>query len=272
MKFAIIGFGYIAQRHLKAIKELGHEVTAVYDPHNSAGILDSYFPNAKFFTLFEDFDIFCGRNLPDYVTVLSPNYLHKSHVTWATDRDIPVICEKPLFISSHDLLEFENHKIYPILQLRYHPSFTRLQSQAFENPKVTIDYFTYRGDWYSKSWKADENKSGGLLFNIGIHLFDIVTKIFGPVEFVAGCKGSQFAEIGTLRFHNGGEASYCLSIDERVPNRVFSVDGVSYEFDSGFTELHTQCYREILAGRGFDFHECYDAIRLIERIKIRRRV
>ena len=271
MNFVIIGFGYIAIRHLEAIKMIKGNVVAVYDPHNSAGILDRYFPKAKFFNLFEEFDNFCQHHQPDFVCVLSPNHLHRVHISWAVSNRLPCICEKPIAISKDDITNYIGLPVYPILQLRYHPNTTRLKIMKFINPKIEIEYCSPRGDWYKKSWKADERLSGGLLFNIGIHLFDLILHIFGPVESIINAYHSENTETGEIKLFNGS-VSYKLSIAPGEAKRLFIVNGEKYEFDSFFENLHNACYWKIVQGKAIPIEDCFQSIYLIESIKLWKKI
>lgn len=250
MNFIMIGFGYIATRHLKAIKELGHNLVAVYDPHNAAGILDSYFPSCKFFTLFEEFDCFVKNNPIEWCSICSPNYLHVTHIKWALSNGLKVICEKPVVIHASDIDQFEFEPVYPILQLRLHDSTRKIlekqMSHDYVNPEIHVKYHTPRGDWYRSSWKNDFNKSGGLYMNIGIHLFDLVHYLFNGFD----------------------NFTYDLSVLEDKPCRQFIINNDVYSFDDGFTNLHTRCYSDILNGFGFDIMSCKPAIEFVERISL----
>jgi UDP-N-acetyl-2-amino-2-deoxyglucuronate dehydrogenase len=300
--FALTGVaGYIAPRHLKAIKETGNNLIAALDPHDSVGILDQYFPDAAFFTEFERFD----RHIEmlkrkekdfklDYLTICSPNNLHDAHIRFALRIGADAICEKPLVLNPWNLdalqlLEKEfGKKIYTILQLRIHPSLIALHSQL--NPKsniqhpassirhqVSLNYITSRGLWYNFSWKGDNQKSGGIATNIGIHLFDLLIWLFGKVEGFELEIVQQNKIGGTLRLENA-DVKWFLSIDKsNLPEiaiknknstyRSILIDGKEIEFTEGFTDLHTEVYKEIFAGRGFGIEDSRPSIELVYKIR-----
>lgn len=292
--FALIGAaGYIAPRHLKAIKDTGNNLIAALDPFDSVGVLDSYFPNADFFVEFERFDRHIeklkrqGINL-DYVTVCSPNYLHDAHIRFGLRRGADVICEKPLVLNPWNIdalaeIEAETGKnVYTILQLRLHPSLIALKKMVDEaDPQRTFDvelkYITSRGNWYLYSWKGDVNKSGGIATNIGVHFFDMLTWVFGGVlennvEFHAPRRAA-----GQLKLERAN-VNWFLSIDEsdlpedvkKQGQRTFRsilIDDESFEFSEGFTDLHTLCYQRILDGCGFGLDESRRAVELVAQIR-----
>lgn len=290
--FALIGVaGYIAPRHLKAIKDTGNNLIAALDPFDSVGILDSYFPNADFFTEFERFDRHIEKlkrqNVKlDYLSVCSPNYLHDAHIRFGLRHGADVICEKPLVLNPWNvdaLSEIEsetNHKIYTILQLRYHPSVLKLKeivANADENERfdIKLDYITSRGSWYNFSWKGNLNKSGGIATNIGVHFFDMLIWIFGDVvennvEFHTENKAK-----GVLKLERA-DVSWNLSIDandlppEAEGKKTFRsllINDESFEFSEGFTDLHTVCYEQILSGGGYGLEESKKAIELVREIR-----
>jgi UDP-N-acetyl-2-amino-2-deoxyglucuronate dehydrogenase len=292
--FVIIGVaGYIAPRHLQAIKDTGNNLIAALDPFDSVGIMDSYFPKADFFVEFERFD----RHLEkikrqgtkiDFVSVCSPNYLHDSHVRFGLRHGMDVICEKPLVLNPWNVdalaeIEKETGKnIYTILQLRLHPSVVELKEMvdnADKNKRFHVDlkYITSRGSWYHYSWKGNIKKSGGIATNIGVHFFDMLTWVFGgvlenKVEYhePSRAAGSLKLEKADVRWH--------LSIDEKdlpeeakiAEKRTFRstlIDGNSFEFSDGFNDLHTVCYQKILAGEGFGIQENKKAIEIVHQIR-----
>ena len=298
--FALIGSaGYIAPRHLGAIKETGNCLVAALDPHDSVGLLDSYFPDARFFTEFERFD----RHLEllrrngdgvDYVSIASPNYLHDAHCRFALRVGAQAICEKPLVINPWNLdglqaIEAETGgRILTILQLRLHPSIIALRRRVREaiarDPgqrfDVNLTYVTGRGAWYFASWKADELKSGGVVTNIGIHFFDVLLWVFGAAEEQKVEFLNRRAAAGTLRLANA-DVRWFLSVGvEDLPAaaaakgqrtyRSITVDGVEVEFSEGFTDLHTLSYEQILAGRGFGLEEVRPSLELVHRIRTGR--
>ena len=276
--FALIGIaGYIAIRHVKAIKETGNQLVAALDKFDSVGFVDSYFPNSDFFVEFERFDRHIaklnrqGRNV-EFVSICSPNYLHDSHIRFALRNGADAICEKPLVLNPWNieaLIDYEKEtgkKIYNILQLRHHPDIVALKKKIDALPPgkmhdIDLTYITSRGNWYHFSWKGDEQKSGGIATNIGVHFFDMLTWIFGDVKenrvhLLNEDKAAGFLQLEKARVR------WFLSIDfDDIPSEVkergdrtfrsITVDGEAIEFSGGFTDLHTVSYREILAGRGF---------------------
>lgn len=292
--FALIGAaGYIAPRHMKAIKDTGNVLTAALDKHDNVGILDSYFPNADFFTEFERFDRHidkmkrAGRPI-DYVSICSPNYLHDSHIRFALRNGADAICEKPLVLNPWNvdaLAELEKEtgkKVNTILQLRLHPSIIALRDRVHASPSdkkfdVDLRYITSRGNWYNVSWKGDSSKSGGIATNIGIHFFDMLIWIFGGVQEVQLKKYSDdFAE-GHLVLERA-RINWFLSINyDHIPEdvkragkrtfRTLSIENNEIEFSDGFTDLHTKSYEQILAGKGFGIHEARPSIDLAFQIR-----
>lgn len=296
-KFGIIGVaGYIAPRHLKAIKETGNELMCGLDPYDGVGIIDSYFPEADFFMEFERFDRHVdklrrnGQGL-DFVSICSPNYLHDSHIRFGLRNNADVICEKPLVLNPWNIEALETiekesgRRVYNILQLRLHPSIMQLKQQVEEalklNPnkifEVDLTYITSRGKWYFVSWKGDIAKSGGVATNIGIHFFDMLLWIFGGVKkSVVNLLNSQSAS-GVLELQNA-RVRWFLSVDfETLPKevknenkrtyRLIYIDGKAVEFSDGFTDLHTESYRNILEGNGFGLREARDSIELVHQIR-----
>jgi UDP-N-acetyl-2-amino-2-deoxyglucuronate dehydrogenase len=294
--FAIIGCaGYIAPRHLEAIKKTGNKLVAALDKSDSVGILDKYSDDVDFFTEFERFDRHAEKlkRMGDskkihYVSICSPNYLHDAHVRFAFRIGANAICEKPLVLSpwNLDALEqLENEtgkKVFNILQLRLHPAVIQLKEKIkkeFSGKKyeISLDYITPRGKWYFTSWKGDIIKSGGLGTNIGIHLFDMLIWIFGKVEDVNIELSKKDKIKGTLKLEKA-DVSWFLSIDktdlpkqakEQGKNsfRSLKLNGEEYEFSEGFTELHTKSYEEILEGRGFGISEVRPAIELAHKVR-----
>lgn len=279
--FALIGAaGFVAERHMAAIKAVGGNLVAALDPHDSVGKLDSYFPSCRFFTEFERFDRFIDKMLRttklDYVSIASPNYLHDAHVRFALRSGADAICEKPLVLNVRNLYGLKmaeqetGNKVHSILQLRYHPEALRMRNKPCRNGRhlVSIEYVTPRGKWYESAWKADVAKSGGLCTNIGIHLFDLATWVFGKsIEepYVASktdrvVSGRVFLERATVDFR--------LSIEmSEGAKRVFEVDGESFELSGGFKDLHTEVYRNILAGDSYGIDDALESIRIVEAIR-----
>jgi UDP-N-acetyl-2-amino-2-deoxyglucuronate dehydrogenase len=292
--FALIGAaGYIAPRHLKAIKNTSNNLLAAYDLFDSVGVMDSYFPAADFFVEFERFDRHIdklkrkGRPI-DYVSVCSPNYLHDSHIRFGLRSNADVICEKPIVLNPWNieaLEEIENETdkhIFSILQLRLHPSIIALRQQVLNGPKdkvydVDLTYLTSRGHWYFTSWKGDIDKSGGIATNIGVHFFDMLTWVFGPVKkktvhIHSYDRASGFLDLAKARVR------WFLSINEEtIPEqlraqgkrtyRSIQIEGKELEFSDGFTDLHTTSYEAILAGRGFRIGETKTAIEIVHDIR-----
>ncbi len=292
--FALIGAaGYIAPRHLKAIKDTGNNLIAAFDPFDSVGILDSYFPRADFFVEFERFDRHIeklkrqGVTL-DYVSVCSPNYLHDAHIRFGLRHGADVICEKPLVLNPWniealgEIEEETGNKVYTILQLRLHPSVIELKEMVENSdPSIRFDvdmqYITSRGNWYHYSWKGDVNKSGGIATNIGVHFFDMLTWVFGDVISSDVELHEHSRAAGFLKLERAN-VSWRLSIDETdLPEEAKSqekrtfrsilIDGKSFEFSNGFTDLHTVCYERVLAGAGFGIGENRKAIELVYQIR-----
>lgn len=299
-RFGLIGAaGYIAPRHLKAIKETQNELVAAIDPNDTVGILDSYFPEARFFTEFERFDRYVdllrrrNENV-DYVTIASPNYLHDSHIRFALRSNATVICEKPLVVNpwnAEALLDIEaesGRRVFTILQLRLHPSIIALRERVAAHRgngggqlDLELTYVTSRGKWYFASWKGDERKSGGIVPNIGIHFFDMLIWTFGePKESEVAFLREDCAS-GTLSFENA-TVRWFLSINAtHLPDqcraagqrtyRSIMLEGEEIEFSDGFTDLHTESYRRILAGEGFGIIDAMSSIELAHRIRYTER-
>ena len=294
--FALIGAGgYIAPRHMKAVKDTGNNLIAALDKHDSVGILDSYFPDAEFFVEFERFDRHLEKlkrsgTHTDYVTVCSPNYLHDAHIRFGLRIGADVICEKPLVLNPWNidgLIEIEKEtgkKISTILQLRLHPAIIALKEKVQKNPgkKYDIDlrYITSRGHWYHISWKGDSQKSGGIATNIGIHFFDMLIWIFGDVKTNEVIQHSPETASGKLELERAN-VNWFLSIDanslpadvKQAGKRTFrslTIDDEAFEFSEGFTELHTRSYDEILKGNGFPVEEARKSIELVHAIRNKR--
>jgi len=290
--FALTGLaGYIAPRHLNAIKETGNNLIASTDPHDSVGIIDSYFPNSSFFKEYERFDRFLekqkrlGINL-DYLTICSPNYLHDSHIRLGLRLGANVICEKPLVLNPWNLdvledMEKEYEKrVWNVLQLRLHPSIKELKTKYSENhkrKKVQLTYITSRGKWYDYSWKGNINKSGGIATNIGIHFFDMLMWLFGEVENIK-LNINEENKIGGELILKNADVEWFLSIDENdLPEEVkqknqrtyrnISIDNEQAEFSNGFTDLHTLVYQDILNGGGFGLNDARPSIELVYKIR-----
>lgn len=294
--FALIGAaGYIAPRHMQAIKATGNELIAALDPSDSVGIIDSYFPGADFFTEFERFDRHIDKlhrandeRRAHYVSICSPNYLHDSHVRFALRSGADAICEKPLVLNPWNidgLLEIERatgNRVNTILQLRLHPAIRELRERVRGERRATkhevdLAYVTSRGHWYLQSWKGDAKKSGGIATNIGVHFFDMLHFIFGALQENVVHHSSDTKAAGYLEYENA-RVRWFLSIDvEDVPAaqreagqrtyRSITVDGNEIEFSGGFTDLHVRSYEEILAGRGFGLEDNRTAIETVAAIR-----
>jgi UDP-N-acetyl-2-amino-2-deoxyglucuronate dehydrogenase len=291
--FVLIGAaGYIAPRHMKAIKETGNNLIAVYDPYDGIGIIDSYFPNADYFKEFERFDRHIEKKRRegtsiDYVSICSPNYLHDSHIRFGLRIGADVICEKPIVLNPWnidtlvDLEKETGKKVYTILQLRYHPSIVELKRKVeLENRddyNVVLKYITSRGNWYHYSWKGDEDKSGGIATNIGIHFFDMLTWVFGPMKHANVSEYNNKSASGILRLERA-EVTWELSIDSsKLPldvlangqrtYRSIQLENNEIEFSEGFTDLHTISYNEILEGRGFGLLEAKESVVIASQIR-----
>jgi len=292
--FALIGVaGYIAPRHLKAIKETGNNLIAAMDKHDNVGLLDSHFPNADFFTEFERFD----RHLEklkrqgvkiDYISICTPNYLHDSHIRFALRYGADAICEKPLVLNPWNvdaLAEIERetgNKVNTILQLRLHPSIIALRDKVLSGPKekmydVNLKYITSRGKWYQISWKGDLSKSGGIATNIGIHFFDMLIWIFGEVKSCVVTQQKHDWAEGLLEMERA-KVSWKLSLrNEDIPEelrsagkqtfRSLTLEGKEIEFSDGFTDLHTVSYQRILRNEGFGLTEAKQSIELAHQIR-----
>ena len=293
--FALIGAaGYIAPRHMKAVKDTGNDLIAVLDPNDSIGIIDSHFPDAHFFTEFERFDRHIDKlrrengHQIDYVSICSPNYLHDSHMRFALRAGADAICEKPLVLNPWNidgLTEMENQtgkRINTILQLRVHPSIIALREKILQDPgqtkhEVDLTYITSRGRWYLQSWKGDNRKSGGIATNIGVHFFDMLHFLFGKLQDNVVHINEPTRAAGYLEYERA-RCRWFLSLDVMdVPDghreagqrtyRSITIDGNEIEFSGGFTDLHTMSYQEILAGRGFGVEENRVAIETVAQIR-----
>jgi UDP-N-acetyl-2-amino-2-deoxyglucuronate dehydrogenase len=287
--FALIGTaGYVAPRHLKAIKETGNNLLCTVDPNDSVGILDQFFPAADFFTEFERFDRHVDKlrrrnSAIEFVSICSPNYLHDAHIRWSLRSGADAICEKPIVLNpwNIDTLEqFEQetgHRIWNILQLRLHSSITDFQLPAGNRPKVKLTYITPRGSWYHHSWKGDKAKSGGIATNIGIHFFDLLITMFGAVDKSHVILYQPDKASGELILKNA-DVEWFLSIDGKdlssIPGktgpqsfRQLTLNNQPIDFSEGFTELHTLSYKKILEGSGFGIADARPAIELAHSIR-----
>ena len=290
--FALIGAaGYIAPRHMRAMKDVGGDLVVAFDPNDSVGVMDSHFPDAHFFTEFERFDRHMDKlnrrgEGVDFVTVCSPNYLHDAHVRFGLRSGSDVICEKPLVLNPWNLdglAEIEQStgkRVSAILQLRLHPAIIELRNKVQDSPgthfEVDLTYITSRGRWYHTSWKGDSAKSGGVATNIGVHFFDMLTFVFGPVakstlhltggRRMAGCLECERA---TIRWFLSVDSA---DLPEKVANkqttfRNLSINGEDFEFSDGFTDLHTRSYEEIVAGRCFGLEDVRPSIEIVSALR-----
>jgi len=293
--FALIGAsGYIAPRHLKAIKETGNNLVCALDPYDGIGIMDSFFPQADFFTEPERFDRHLdklrrkGEQKIDYVSICSPNYLHDAHMRMALRNDAHAICEKPLVLNPWNLdalQEIEQEtgkKIYTILQLRLHPAIQQLKKQIEDGPKdkvydVNLTYITSRGKWYFISWKGDIHKSGGVATNIGVHFFDMLGWIFGDFKGVE-LEVNQPQKTGGKLYFEKANVNWFLSVDEKdLPKeaidsqkrtyRKINIEDQELEFSDGFTDLHTKSYKDILSGGGFGIEDTRKSIQIVSSLR-----
>lgn len=294
--FALVGAGgYIAPRHMKAIRDTGHRLAAALDRSDSVGILDSYSYEVAFFTEFERFDrhVEKMRRLGDdkkihYVSICSPNYLHDAHIRFALRVGADAICEKPLVLNPWNLdalaeIEQETGKrIYNILQLRVHPAIVALKEKIQHSPAgerfdIDLTYITSRGNWYFTSWKGDLSKSGGVATNIGVHFFDMLMWIFGPVQHHEVHLADDRKMAGFLELEKAN-VRWFLSVDQedlpvavksagKTTYRSLLLNGEEFEFSEGFTDLHTVVYQEILAGRGFGISDARASINLVYELR-----
>jgi len=292
--FGLIGVaGYIAVRHLKAIKETGSNLLASLDRFDSVGLIDNYFPQSDFFVEFERFDrhfdkLKRGGTQIDYVSICSPNYLHDSHIRFALRHHADAICEKPIVLNPWNvdaLQEIENetgHKIFTVLQVRLHPRIIELRNRIKNGPAdkiydVDLTYITSRGNWYHISWKGDIQKSGGVATNIGIHFFDLLGWIFGATRKSIVHMSETDKAAGYLELENA-RIRWFLSLDhEDLPSaiaekgqrtfRSIRVNGEEIEFSEGFTDLHSQTYKEVLAGRGFGLEDARQSVEIAYNIR-----
>jgi UDP-N-acetyl-2-amino-2-deoxyglucuronate dehydrogenase len=293
--FGLIGAaGYVAPRHLRAIRDTGNRLLAATDPHDSVGTLDSFFPDAKFFTEIERFDRHLEklrrqspRQCVQYLSICSPSYLHDAHVRLALRLHAHAICEKPLVINPWNVdalaeLEAESEcRVYTVLQLRAHPALMRLEERLANAPrrraKVRLTYITPRGPWYHVSWKGEEQKSGGIVVNIGIHFFDLLLWLFGAAHELTLQLATPARAAGTLELE-WASVQWFLSVDpadlppavrasgERAQRRL-DIDDEEIDLSEGFADLHTRVYRQVLDGQGLGLAAARPAIELSHRIR-----
>jgi UDP-N-acetyl-2-amino-2-deoxyglucuronate dehydrogenase len=302
LNFALIGAaGYIAPRHMKAIKDTGNQLICALDPYDGVGIMDSYFPHADFFIEPERFDRHVdklrrssmkspetGTRKVDYVSICSPNYMHDSHIRLALRNDAHAICEKPIVLNPWNLealaeIEKETgNRVYTILQLRLHPAIRELRETVMNGPSdktydIDLTYITSRGRWYYRSWKGDASKSGGIATNIGVHFFDMLTWVFGCMKENIVHLLTESKAAGLLRLEKAN-VRWFLSIDyDDIPTeirqagkrtyRLLTMDNQEVEFSEGFTDLHTEVYRDIIAGGGYGLNDAMKSIDIVYRIR-----
>jgi UDP-N-acetyl-2-amino-2-deoxyglucuronate dehydrogenase len=302
LNFALIGAaGYIAPRHMKAIRETGNNLVAALDPYDGVGIIDSYFPEANFFIEPERFDRHLDKlrrladsggseahRKVDYVSICSPNYMHDSHIRVAMRNDAFAICEKPIVLNPwnldalHEIEKETGKKVYTILQVRLHPVIKTLREKILNSPdkkvyNVDLTYITSRGKWYYRSWKGNIEKSGGIATNIGIHFFDLLTWIFGEVQENTVHLLQPEKAAGVLHLKKA-RVRWFLSLDyqdnpEAIKDkgirtfRSLTVENEEIEFSDGFTDLHTESYRHLLAGNGFGIKEARSSIEIAHQIR-----
>lgn len=301
-RFALVGAaGYIAPRHMKAIKDTDNILVAAYDPNDSVGIIDSYFPDADFFTEFERFDRHVEKlrrsgQPVDYVSICSPNYLHDAHIRFALRNSAHAICEKPIVLNPWNLdaleeIELETSKrVYTILQLRLHPSIIALKEKVsqYAGPAMDVEltYITSRGSWYHHSWKGDVSKSGGIATNIGVHFFDMLSWVFGESGASGNSSGQWEVTVDRLEKDVASgmlhlpkaNVKWMLSINaDHLPDeqkakgqrtyRSIKVEGAEIEFSEGFTDLHTRSYQKILEGEGFRLSDARTSIEIVHAIR-----
>ncbi len=293
-RFALVGAaGYIAPRHMKAIRDTGNDLVVAMDVNDSVGILDSHFPDARFFTDFELFDAHVNAerragSALDYVSIASPNFLHSAHMQWALRSGADAICEKPLVLTPDQIDELKTvetetgRKIHTILQLRLHPAILALRDRVAQMPQnqkadVDLTYITSRGNWYLKSWKGLTEKSGGIATNIGVHFYDMLHFVYGRVQENIVHLNTPTKAAGYLEYERA-RVRWFLSVDvadvpevERAKGkrtyRAVTADGENLEFSDGFTELHTKIYEDILSGGGFGVEENRVAIETVATIR-----
>jgi UDP-N-acetyl-2-amino-2-deoxyglucuronate dehydrogenase len=289
--FALIGAaGYIAPRHMRAMKAVGGELKVAYDPNDSVGVIDSHFPQAHFFTEFERFDRHVDKlrrrgDRLDLISICSPNYLHDAHIRFGLRAGCDVICEKPLVLNPWNidgLAEIEKEtgrRVNTILQLRLHPAIIELRERVAKTTKrhaVDLTYITSRGRWYHASWKGDVSKSGGVATNIGVHFFDMLAFVFGPLRSQSASLRDDARAAGVLHYEKA-DVRWFLSVDaddlpdavkgQKTTFRAIEIDGEAFEFSDGFTDLHTRSYEEILAGKGYGLDDVRFSIEVVSEFR-----
>lgn len=278
LKFVLLGVGYVAPRHMQAIKDIGGELVAIMDPNDSVGLIDSYYPGASYFREFENLDRYCSkRNDIDYCVICTPNFLHDPGCRWAMRSGMNVICEKPLVLREKNLdglLEIESQtgkKVWNILQLRLSDVYQDILRYLEEIDDghlidVALNYFAPRGRWYDYSWKMDNSKSGGLECNIGIHLLDLLCQFFGSCGITHYNKYNSGREVHFTLDFNNANVRVKLSLD-RPEKREIIIDGKSFDLSKNMKNLHTVSYLEILNGNGFGIEDARPAIKLCDELR-----
>ncbi len=289
--FALLGAaGYVAPRHMRAIRDVDGTLKAACDPNDSVGVLDSFFPDARYFREFEPFDRHidkmrrAGQPI-DYVSICSPNYLHDAHVRFALRSGAHAICEKPLVLNPwnldglEEISEQTGFQVHTILQLRLHPAVAKLRERVLAEPDkihdVDLSYITSRGRWYQVSWKGDESKAGGIATNIGIHFMDMLIHVFGEIKQTVLQAQTPTYAAGYLELQRA-RVRWFLSINsshlpsgagDKTTYRSILIDGEELEFSAGFTDLHTESYKHILEGKGFGIDQVRPSIELASALR-----
>ena len=289
--FALIGAsGYVAPRHMRAIRDNSAQLKVAFDPNDSVGVIDSFFPEAHFFTEFERFDRHIDKmkrrgDRIDFVSICSPNYLHDAHIRFGLRSGSDVICEKPLVLNPWNiegLYEIEREtgrKVNTILQLRLHPNIIALRDKVRASKQVhsvDLTYITSRGRWYYASWKGDTTKSGGVATNIGVHFFDMLSFVFGPLTSQSASLRDDSRAGGFLQYEKANVRWFLSVNSDDLPDHVkgkqttyrsITVDGEEVEFSDGFTDLHTRSYQEILAGKGYGLEDVRPSIEVVSQFR-----
>lgn len=283
MNFGLIGVGgYVAPRHMQAIKDTGNDLKVALDLNDSVGIIEKYFPNCKFFTKQEAFDrhIVKYENL-DYMSICSPNFLHETHCKLGMRLGADVICEKPLSTTVDNLMQLKkveimtSRRVFSILQLRLHPSISQLRDRLDNTKKhlVNLQYITPREEWYFQTWKGNERQSGGIEANIGIHFFDLLIWLFGDVEQLEVITRDKYVSSGIMELERANVEWFLSLNKDHLPSdkegvyRRMVVDGEEVVFDNVASDLHTISYQDIIAGQGYGIDDSIKSIELIERIR-----
>lgn len=271
IKVALIGVGFVAPRHLQAMKATGMDLIAVHDPHDNVGVLDSYFPEAKYFPEWSAFDRYVTKEGVDYVSICTPNYLHEGQARWAMRAGADAIIEKPVALTEENvyyLMDIEQEtgrECHCILQLRYNEDVMRLKMEGCRHQDVQINYSTPRGSWYDYSWKGDVAKSGGLMFNIGVHLVDLTTYLFGKLVEVQYVQMGKRAIAGNYHLDDC-HVSFTLNTNIPMKLRSMTVGETVIDLDKDFNSLHEVSYQEIIAGNGWGLRDAKEGIKVCQTI------